>query len=199
MGLWLSRSDAVQPGEDVGAAQPEHVRVPHTQGPAQGRQASRVRKKERKIFFFHAINNKQYDSSMYIIHTVVYFVFPRGKVYMYSTSWRGVRAPNQRIFVLVAMLGISLAERECRPGITKGRFLLGKWTGNRPHSCVSDPDWIRIQMGRRIRIGIGIRIQAGQCNCPSKRKNLKKNLILKSSLLDWKLLLKPESPLKDNF
>ncbi len=42
MGLWLSRSDAVQPGEDAGSAQPEHVRVPHTQGPAQGRQASRV-------------------------------------------------------------------------------------------------------------------------------------------------------------
>ncbi len=40
--FWLSRSDAVQPGEDAGSAQPEHVRVPHTQGPAQGRQASRV-------------------------------------------------------------------------------------------------------------------------------------------------------------
>ncbi len=75
----------MQPGENAGAAQPEHVRVPHTQGPTQGRQASRVRKKERnkeRIFIhrFQAINIKQYDSSMYIIHTVEYFVFPRGKV-----------------------------------------------------------------------------------------------------------------------
>ncbi len=37
-------------------------------------------KKERIFIYpFHAINIKQYENSMYIIHTVEYFVFPRGK------------------------------------------------------------------------------------------------------------------------
>jgi hypothetical protein len=94
------------------------------------------RKKERKkeffIYPFHAINIRRYDSSMYIIHTVEYLVHLRGKVYRYSTSWRGVRAPNQRICVLVAMLGIFLAEREGRPGITKGYVIYDFSTGLGP-------------------------------------------------------------------
>jgi hypothetical protein len=75
------------------------------------------RNKERIFIYpFHAINSRRYDSSLYIIHTVEYFVNPRGKVYRYSTSWRGARAPNQRICVLVAMLGIFLRKGKGRPG-----------------------------------------------------------------------------------
>ncbi len=84
------------------------------------------RKKERIFIYpFHAINIRRYDSSLYIIHTVEYFVNPRGKVYRYSTSWRGARAPNQRICVLVVMLEIFWRKGKGRPGITKGYVLIG--------------------------------------------------------------------------
>jgi hypothetical protein len=46
---------------------------------------------------------------MYIIHTMEYFVYQHVHYFMEAR----VRAPNQRICVLVAMLGILfLAERE---------------------------------------------------------------------------------------
>ncbi len=83
-------------------------------------------KKEKRIFIypFHAIKIRHYDGSIYIIHTVEYFVYPLGKVYMYRTSWKRVRAPNHRICVLVAMLGIFLRKGKGRPGITKGFVLI---------------------------------------------------------------------------